>query len=56
MKGIAGTGSLAIPYAFSKVCLLLMDSPLGWYHTIDPPFCPGLCYDGYCNISTVRHP
>lgn len=55
MKGIAGTGSLAIPYAFSKVSSFALYSPLGWYHSVYPSFRHSLCYDGDCYVSAVRY-
>ena len=50
MKGIAGTGSLSIPYAFAKVGYIKDSFTVGWYYSIHLPLRYGMRDDDYCYL------
>lgn len=52
MKGIAGTGSLALPIAFSQVRISDFFLSLGWYYSWYWFICFGVWYDDFSHIST----
>ena len=55
MKGIAGTGSLSVPYAFAKVCDLSIKISIGWYYPRNLFIFLGLLHDGLRNLSINRY-
>lgn len=52
MKGIAGTGSLAIPLAFSQVRHTFLCDSIGWYYSWYFSVCSCLWYDDFGNLPT----
>lgn len=50
MKGIAGTGSLSIPYAFAKVGWIEDFLNVGGYYSIHLPLCYGMRDDDHCYL------
>ena len=49
-EGIAGTGSLSIPYAFAKVGYIKDSFTVGWYYSIHLPLRYGMRDDDYCYL------
>lgn len=55
MKGIAGTGSLALPFAFHQVLSINNYPHLGWYHCMSSFIRPCLWNDDSRNVPVDRY-